>query len=388
MRILIVAARFPEPGHKGDQVRTWQQVELLAERHQLTVLTAGAPSSSQARRALEDVVDLVSVPAGATVRALSAASSSARGRPVEVGWMMPRPAMARAVALARLHDVALVSTVRCLPRPLPVPVVLDHIDALSANLAQRAQLERHGALRWAARIESRLLAEHERRVASWVAAQIVVSRLDAELLAPEPIPEVVPHVMAVVDYDPAAATRDIDVIFTGDMRYPPNREAAVWLAGAIAPALRRRRPEVRVVVAGRAADRLGVTGVEVVSDVPDLRAVIRRARVAAVPLRSGTGVANKLLEAAAAGAAVVASPRAGAASGLDVDTAADAESFAAAIDQLLADEDLRQDRAVAALAGLQDRRPEVVRAQLERILTAAAETRLTKQHRGSPARSV
>ena len=74
------------------------------------------------------------------------------------------------------------------------------------------------------------------------------------------------------------------------MRYPPNRDAAEWLACEIVPALRATHPGARVIIAGRGAAKLGqAPDIELLSDVPDLARLLRRARVAAVPLRSGTG---------------------------------------------------------------------------------------------------
>jgi hypothetical protein len=370
MRILVVCARFPELGQKGDQLRARQLIELLSANHQITVLTGGRPPSAEAARSLRKHATLVLAPVGRPRRVVAAAAAGATGLPLEVGWMLPGPMRRRLAALAGGHDVVIASTVRCLARPLPVPVVLDHIDPLSVNLRLRARLEKNPLLRLAAWLEARLLARHERRLAGWVAAQTVVSELEVPALPRPPTPQVLPHVIELAE-EPPDGPRDIDVIFTGDMAYPPNREAAEWLAGEIVPDLRRRRGDLRVLVAGRAAQRLRLSGVEIAGDVPDLAGLIRRSRVAAVPLLSGTGVPNKLLEAAAGGCAIVATSRAGRAAGLDVETADGAADFAAAIDRLLGDEALRQERAAAARAGLEHHRREAVRAQLETILAQA-----------------
>jgi polysaccharide biosynthesis protein PslH len=368
MKVLIVTGRFPEYGFKGDQLRVRQLVELLAGRHEVTVLTGGTPSSDAAADELGRLARVIVVATGSPERIVGALHGALRGRPLQVGWMTPAPLLELLARQARAHDVVIASTVRSLPEPLGAPVVLDHIDALSANLAQRARIEERPVLRLGALVEASLLRRHERRTARWSAAQLVVSGLDASALPARPVPIVVPH---VVDREPPelpGAARDIDVIFTGNMAYPPNREAAEWLASAIVPRLRHGAASTRVVVAGRSADRLTLPGVEIRSDVPDLVALLRRARVAAVPLKSGTGVPNKLLEAAGAGAAIVSTSRAAAAAGLDVAIADSAEDFAAEIDRLLDDDSLRGRRAQAARSGLDDRRREVVAAQLDAIL--------------------
>ncbi len=376
MRILVVCGRFPEPGAKGDQLRTRQLIDLLAARHRLTVVAGGAPSSPAALAELRKRAVVVSVVAGPLARCVGAVSLAARGRPLQVGLMSPLRLRRAAARLASSHDVVIVSTVRCLPDALrEVPVVLDHIDALSANMAERARIDPRWAIRAGARFEARLLARHERRAARWSAAQLVVSILDAAVLPQCPLPVVVPHVLAggAVPADSGFAERDIDLIFTGNMAYPPNREGALWLAAEIAPRLRDRRAAAgasapRIVVAGRGARRLGRIGVEVASDVFDLAPLLSRARVAVVPLRSGTGVPNKLLEAAAAGAAIVATPRAARAAAIDVETASSADEFAAAIDRLLSDDAWRIERARAARNALAKHGPEPVGAMLEAVL--------------------
>jgi glycosyltransferase involved in cell wall biosynthesis len=372
VKVLIVTARFPEPGMKGDQIRSRQLVELLAADHEVTVLTAARPSSAAVARELEALADVIAVPVGRPGRTIGALSALTRGLPAQVGWMTP-PKVLRALDRAVANnDVVIVSTIRCLPRPLAAPTVLDHIDTLSSNMRQRAELERRSLLRAAALVEARLLFRHERRAAHWVAAQTVVSPIDAAALPQIPLPVVIGMVL---ELEPLETTvlRDIDVILTGDMRYPPNRDGAEWLVREIVPALRRRRADVRVVVAGRAADaQISLEGIEVLSDVPDIGDLLRRARVAVVPLRSGTGEPIKLLEAAGAGAAPVATPWVARAVGIDVDTASDAESFAAAIDRLLSDETTRAERVAASRRGLESRTAAVVRAALVQLLAEAA----------------
>ena len=375
MRLLIVCPRFPEYGYKGDQLRTRQLIDLLGPEHELHVITGGRPSQPSAMAELRQLANVTVIDAAGPARALAMLELLAHGRPVEVGWMSPRRLRRAVRSAAEASDAVLASTVRAVTEPLAAPLIVDHIDALSANMRERAKLENHLHSRLAARIEARLLARHERLAATWAAAQITVSDMDADELPQSPRPVVVPHAVDQTVYanerSEQTPPRDIDVIFTGNMNYPPNRDAAHWLADAIVPELRQLRPDVRVMVAGRFADRLSLNGLELVSDVPDMSALLRRARVAIVPLRSGTGVPNKLLEAAAAGAAIVATPRAAAATGIAVMSACDAIALAAAVARLLADEEARAALAARSLADLASRSPTVVAARLQNVLEDA-----------------
>jgi glycosyltransferase involved in cell wall biosynthesis len=374
VNVLVLCARFPERGRNGDQGRVREQVELLSAAHEVTVLTAGQPSSGAVRRELEGFASVRIVAAGWLRRAVAALAAGVRARPLQVGWMTPRKLWREAVHAAERCDVVLVSTIRCLPGALPAPTVLDHIDALSANMRERAGLERNPALRLGAHLDAHLLGAHEARAARWVAAQTVITSREADALPASPPPIVVPPAWIGPSAAAHAAQRDIDVILTGNMRYSPNRDAARWLVGEIVPRLRERHPEVRVVVAGRAAGALRLSGVVVLSDVPDLAELLTRSKVAAVPLRAGTGAPTKLFEALACGAAVVSTPWVARAVDLDIDTADDAPRFALALASLVTDETLRVRRAAAAGAGLAARRPAAIRDLLARVLADAART--------------
>lgn len=308
-----------------------------------------------------------------TGRALAAAGAAGRGQPAQIGWMTPAAAWPRIQALASEADVVLASTVRAVRGPLPAPVVLDHIDCLSLNMEVRARGPEPLPLRLGARVEGRRLRAWERRAAGWAAAQVVTAAADAAVLPQAPAVHVIPQGWDGEPFaEPAGHLRDIDVILTGNMAYPPNRDAAQWLAGEIAPLLRRRRPGVRIAVVGRDAARLRLDGVEVFSDVPDLHGYLRRARVALVPLRGGTGAPNKVVEAAASGAALVATAWTLERFGMTAPTAESAEDFAARAAGLLEDERARRRAVEGALDAVRRNTVAALVARLEDLLTAVA----------------
>jgi len=375
VRVLVLSPRFPEPGAKGDQVRAFHQVAHLAAAHDITVLTAGQPSSPAERERLRALATVEIDPVGTFTRLLSALGALVRRQPAQVGWMTPAPLWRRSMALAREADVVLANTARSVRGPLSTPIVLDHVDALALNMARRAQGPERVAVRLAARVEAVLLRRWERCCAQWSAAQVVTSSEDADHLWPSPSPIVLPIVW---DGEPFAErpghVRDIDVIFTGSMRYPPNHAAAAWLAGEIVPKLHALRADVRVCIVGRDAGKLRLApGVEVAADVPDVSSYLRRAKVAVAPLRGGTGAPNKVLEAASCGAALVATPWVLERFDIAGAPAETAEEFARAIDELLADEELRRATATRALAALGAHAPGVVIARLEAVLREAGE---------------
>ncbi len=342
MRIAFISARYPEEGRKGDQLRGWAILRRLAERHELSVVTASPPSGPDAARALESIATVHVCEVGYAGRAGGAVAMLLRGLPAQVGWMMPSTTWKEAERVAAAADVALVCTVRSIRGPLSVPVVLDHVDALSLNMRRRATGVESLPIRLFASLEARLLRRWERRIASWLEGQTVTSAEDAAELPPIPQMTLVPAGFdGEIFSEPPGHERDFHMIFTGNMAYPPNRQAAEWLDREVVPRVRERLPHATAAVVGRNASRLRPKQMTLFSDVPDLGSYLRRAKVAAAPLRSGTGSPNKVLEATAHGAALVTTPWVAEHFGLSCPTADTAEDFAEAVVALLEDDATR-----------------------------------------------
>jgi glycosyltransferase involved in cell wall biosynthesis len=104
------------------------------------------------------------------------------------------------------------------------------------------------------------------------------------------------------------------VVFVGGFGHPPNVDAAHWLADSIFPRVAREVPEARLELVGNAPGEeilaLEGDGVSVHGSVPDVRPHLDRAAVVVAPIRIGGSMRMKVLEALAAGKAVVATPRA------------------------------------------------------------------------------
>jgi polysaccharide biosynthesis protein PslH len=377
LTIVVVSPRMPAAGGKGDQLRAYQFIRELGRRHTVEVVTTGAGTSAPgAERALPGAARLHVHRATRLARAAGAAGALLRGQPAQVGWMSPGPAWRTVRRRAAGADVVLAVTVRALRGPLPAPLILDHVDALSVNARRRAAGPEPAPLRWAARADAALLRRWERRLCRWAAVQTAISPIDARELPAPPAVRVLPNSVELpAAAPPGPGEREIDVVLTGNMAYPPNADAARWLSDAIAPALWRRRPRASVWVVGRDAWRLDLDPrIEVRSDVPDLGDYLRRARLALAPLRIGTGSPNKVLEAMAAGAVVVATPGAVApfafAPGA-VAVADGAEALAGAAAALLADELQRGRHAERALELVRDYGACAQRRRLEALVEEA-----------------
>ena len=93
------------------------------------------------------------------------------------------------------------------------------------------------------------------------------------------------------------------VIFSGTAGYAPNDDAVAWLLHDIWPLIQQTHSDATLIIAGRNARKCwdslaqNSSGVQLYSDVDDMRPLLTRAAVAVVPLRSGSGTRLKILEA-------------------------------------------------------------------------------------------
>lgn len=259
-----------------------------------------------------------------------------------------------------------------------IPIVWDSVDCISHLFAQASRRSRSLKGRLITRLELKRTQKYE----AWLVHQfdrvLVTSAVDRAALIQlareyQDLPKGLPRANSQdelarkvnvlpngVDLDYFAFHDEVrngaQVVFTGKMSYHANITAALYLVKDIMPFVWAQRPdtqvwivgkdpspEVRALATSRANGGVWATGgqgeVYVTGTTPDLRPYLRKATVAVAPITYGAGIQNKVLEAMACGAPVVASPQAVSALWAepvrDVLVASGAQEFAKAILQLL-----------------------------------------------------
>jgi glycosyltransferase involved in cell wall biosynthesis len=229
------------------------------------------------------------------------------------------------------------------------PRVYVPIDSWALNWSERT-LARHGALRLRDRVQRLAIERFERRSLPTFPVTVVVSEDDRralQALVPTADVRVIPNGVDSEWFAPVATAprpRPL-VVFHGSLHYEPNVDAVRFLVRDVMPLVRERVGPVDVRLVGRAPvpEVIAVAGpdVEIHADVPDLRRLVAEGTVAVIPLRFGSGVKNKVLEAASLGVATVVTSRAH--SGLDLVNgdellvADDAQGVAEAVVRVLTD---------------------------------------------------
>lgn len=105
--------------------------------------------------------------------------------------------------------------------------------------------------------------------------------------------------------------KEDSVIFTGIMDYAPNKDAALFLCKNIFPKLLEKHSNLKLYLVGKNPDSeildLKSNNIIITGFVDDIVEYICKTTVYVSPLRFGTGMKNKILEAMSCGKAIVAS---------------------------------------------------------------------------------
>jgi len=268
-----------------------------------------------------------------------------------------------------------------LPRKLSAPIVCDPTDSMM--LYNRRLMER-GA--WWEKVvgweEYTKFRREEGELAGRADAVVFCSRVDLDCVrrqAPGVRYTIVPN---GVDCDRYwfKSPRDenpAQIVFTGSLKYRPNRHAVEFFLRGIFPEVRKSVPDATFLVVGNGAPKAltrfrDMPGVHVLDFVPDLRPYLAQATVAVAPLTIGAGVSNKLGEGFAVGTPVVATPLAcgdlPVQSGDQLLIAENPEQFTAHVVTLLKDPDQRRQIAARARRFVQHYDWGVIAARMEDLL--------------------
>lgn len=236
-----------------------------------------------------------------------------------------------------------------------VPIVLNCHNVEHLILERYSQVEQNFFKKSYAAIEAYLIRDAESRSCRRSGLAMVCSSVDREALqllsAKLPI-FVVPNAVDTDTFLPGEVDNSqAMILFQGGMDWFPNRDAVEFFARNILPLVRAEVPRLRFVVAGRNppahfVETLGNQyGIEFTGTIPDMRPYLSAATIVVVPLRFGSGTRIKILEACAAGKAIV-STKIGAEgldlkSGAEIVLADDPAEFARSVISLLRDRSRR-----------------------------------------------
>ena len=390
MQILMLSSTFPYPPSRGGtQVRTFNLLKYLSQRHDVILGTVRSPDVTDAQiDALRGQVTELAVfeTPGTVSTGISGKISRfsqflLSGTPPNVlssyspamqNWADELVTAGKCDAVTCEHSVNEIY-VRPEWRQKLLTVANIHSsvwgtcrEMLATGTSQNPLRDRLN-LPLLARYETRYCAKFSRIVATTSTDKqqllelLSLSRLRGKTDFFVPPIDVIPNGVDLTEFpyrsiDPGGHT----LIFAGAMNNLPNIDAARFLSLQILPLLQQRYPDVTLTLVGASPVpevlALGkLPGIQVVGRVQKVAEYLHQAAVCVVPMRIGFGIKNKTLEAMAAGTPVVASDRG--LEGLAVDggpepiralRANEVQEYVEAINSLFENHQLRQELSLNA----------------------------------------
>ncbi len=359
MRIFVLLSRVPYPLEKGDKLRAFHQIKELSKKNEI-ILCALNPNhkldKQKAFRALQPYcrsINFLDLPWHGRVWNMLRAFFL--GLPFQCGYFYNRTAARKVKQLIDEYRPGhiycqLVRTVEYV-KHLRGPKTLDYQDVFSYGMKRRLGKSPF-YLRPFMRMEYKRLLAYEKKAFGLFDHKTIISYPDRNLI-PHPGREQIHVIPNGVDHDyfsPRNDGKKYDLLFTGNMAYPPNVDAAEFLAREILPLVWQHRPGAKLTIAGASPDRrvtaLKNKNISVSGWVEDIRDAYAGTRIFIAPMRIGTGLQNKLLEAMSMKIPAITTPLANdallARAGTEILIGKDAGELADRIVRLLEDKDLHR----------------------------------------------
>ena len=331
MKILFLSLRCPYPPHRGDRIRSYNFIKQLSKQHAVTlVYFAESETDIESAKHLEPFCERIEwVRFHRPFALLNAGVHCLSKHPLQLHYWYTPQMQRRINALLTQERFELIHAQLFRMGQYVTEVqgptkVLDLCDSLALNLSRRAELESNPWLakikldctpkRFLVKLEEKRVRRYEVDIMNAFDCGTVVARFDRDYLLAQDDSlnlSIVPMGVDLGYFQPNPITQPAPMLlFTGTMNYFPNADAAIYFCDEVFPRIRERHPKACFYVVGNhpsePVKRLEAhEGVTVTGYVPDVRPYFEKASVFVAPLRAGSGIQTKNLEAMAMGVPVV-----------------------------------------------------------------------------------
>ena len=310
MRIFVILSRVPYPLEKGDKLRAFHQIKTLSKNNEIVLCALNHNRKLNKQEAFSKLqpycrsINFIELPWYAIP--INIIKAFIKGLPLQVGFFFNAKANRK---IRKLFNEYKPEHVYCqLLRTaeyginLPVSKTIDYQDVFSYGVKRRI----NRASFWMKPVltaEYKRLVSYEDKMFELFDNRTIISLPDRDLIHHSDRNKI--HVIPNgVDHDffrPMDKPKKYNLVFTGNMSYPPNIDAACFLANEIMPLVWKQLPQVTLLIAGANPDAkvksLKNNKIFISGWIDDIRDAYSSSDIFIAPMRIGTGLQNKLLEA-------------------------------------------------------------------------------------------
>ncbi|MCF8329190.1 MAG: glycosyltransferase [Crocinitomicaceae bacterium] len=306
-----MATRFPFPIEKGDKLRTYYLLKSLHKTHDLYLISLSEETISEDQlneiKAFTKEIHLFTLSKiGKYFRLILGLFNS---KPLQVNYFTSFKKKREIENLLELikpdHIICqLIRSAEYVKNYHDCPKTIDYMDALSKGMERRIN-----KVNWTSKfifqLEAKRLKDYERRIFNYFEFQTIISKQDRDYISHPDQKKMLVMPNGIDDHYFESLKVEIkyDLVFVGNLNYPPNIDAINYLVKEILPSL----PRLKLLISGANPSKslllqlASIPNITITGWVDDIRESYLQGKILIAPMQIGTGMQNKILEAMALG---------------------------------------------------------------------------------------
>lgn len=325
MNILILTPRIPYPPYRGDKLKIFNLGKQLLKNNSVTIITF-----LRSKKQLKEIDELkrqkfkvIFVKISILDSLINVIKSIFTNLPFQVAWYRSKVMKSKVNELLNSgsYDVCyfhLIRTAQYIPEQKSSNLILkviDFTDAVSLYLNRFHTIEKNPFKKLFLGIEKSKIEKYE-SIANKFDVVFTCSEVDREHLKKQGVTARIKIIRNGVDtqqFTTHKAEYDKNrIIFTGNMPYYANYDAAIYFVKEIFPLVQREVPEAKFYVVGQnppiKVRSLANQSIIVTGFVKNIKEEYLKSAVNVAPMRFGAGTLNKIIESLVLGVPVIATP--------------------------------------------------------------------------------
>jgi glycosyltransferase involved in cell wall biosynthesis len=312
-KIVIISSRFPFPLDKGDKLRIFNQIKYLSITHDIYLIALNTDrkiTSKEFDTVIKycEKIDIITLSKITII--INLIKAFILKKPLQVGFFYSKSAHQKIRKIINQIKPKWVYSqlIRTSEYTKEYEYnIIDYMDSLSKGLERRMKKSPF-FLKPIINREFKLTKEYESEIFNHFKKHTIITKNDRKFISHKNNNdiEIIPNGVDTSYYYPMQKiTKKYDLIFVGNMNYPPNIEAVEFLCNKILPIIQKTHHNCNVLISGATphnrVKKLANKQIAIRGWTHDIREIYASGKIFVAPMFIGTGLQNKLLEAMAMG---------------------------------------------------------------------------------------
>ena len=310
MKIFVLLPRIPWPLEKGDKLRAYNQIKQLSNDNEVVLCALNTDKNANKEedyKALQPYcISVTFIDINKISILFNIIKAFLKGLPIQCGYFYNSKAHKIVHNLIEKNkpDMLFGQLLRVAEylRFEKTAKTIDYQDVFSMGMKRRADIAPF-YLKPIFNMEYNRLRRYEHDIFDDFDVKTIISIQDRDDIDHTKKEEIliVPNGVDHEYYSPQQQEKKYDIVFTGNMAYAPNVNAVEYLSNHILPLVWEKLPNTKMYIAGATPDprvkKVASERIIISGWLDDMRDAYAQSKIFIAPMRIGTGLQNKLLEA-------------------------------------------------------------------------------------------